>query len=127
MKELKVRLLCKLLHLLQRIVIPAKASTEINNLTKQSEMRLMRHQPKHDKISILPIHAVTGVWLIARLITHVPNVLHDFVLSFPGHFWTGEDNAQVPPKGVLFDLFANKVADAVGDAEQELSTGGDAC
>ena len=120
MKQLKVRLFRELLHRLERIVIPAKAAGEVHNLTEQSEVGLVRNQPKHNKVGILPIHAVAGVGLISGLVAHLTDVLHDLVLAFTGDLLTREDHLQVPPEGILLDFFADKVLDGGGNAPHEL-------
>mmetsp|Transcript_30854 Transcript_30854/g.55902 ORF Transcript_30854/g.55902 Transcript_30854/m.55902 type:complete len:240 (-) Transcript_30854:205-924(-) len=126
MKKLKIRLFGKLLHLLQCIIISTKPTAKIDDFTQQSEMRFVRHQPKHNEICILSIHAVTCIRLIPGLIPHIPNMLHNLMLSLARQFRAGENDAQIPPQGILLDLFTNEIADAIGDTEQELRAGGDA-
>mmetsp|Transcript_43470 Transcript_43470/g.80905 ORF Transcript_43470/g.80905 Transcript_43470/m.80905 type:complete len:244 (+) Transcript_43470:1116-1847(+) len=89
-------------------------------------MRLVRDESQHDEIGILPVHAMPRVWLISRLIPHVPDVLHDFVLALPRNLMPRKNDFEPAPVRVFLDLLPDEVFDGGRDARHELCAGSDA-
>ena len=74
----------------------------------------MTDQSEHDEIGILSIHTVPGIGLVIGLVSHISNVLHDFMFSFTWDIVAGVDYFEVFPEGVFLDLFTDEEFDAVG-------------
>ena len=89
-------------------------------------MRFVRNKTKHYKISILTIDAVTSVWAVSRLIFHHTNMFHDLVLAFAGNVMTTEDNLELSPAWIFFDLFTDEVLDRFRHLGKKFGSGGNA-
>eukprot|EP00978_Attheya_sp_CCMP212_P046022 scaffold370362_cov24-Attheya_sp.AAC.1 len=120
MEELKVGFFGEFLHRFKSVFVVVEATGKVDNLAKERKVGFVRHETQHNEIGVLPVHAVAGVGLVARLMAHVTNVLHNLVLSLTGHFVSRENDLEVAPQRILLDLFPNKVLDGIGHPCHEL-------
>ena len=50
---------------------------------------------QHDEISILTVHAMSGVWFVSWLASHVTDVLHDFMLMIEMLLFDNENELNI--------------------------------
>ena len=88
-------------------------------------MRVVADEPEHDEVSIQPIEAMSDVGIVARLRLCKPDVLHDLVLSFSGHFMPAENDLDASPGCVFSNLLCDKIFELHAEPRHEWRSGRD--
>jgi len=78
-------------------------------------------QAQHDQVSVSSIQAMTIVWWELMFVASDP--LHNLVFTFTWTIRSSENNTEIFPIIILFDLFLNEKVDHFVEFFHELSTG----
>ena len=81
--------------------LPFLAAAKLHDLTKQTKVRFVRDESKHDKIGVEAVQTVRLIRLPVRLRSRPSNVLHDFMLALTSDFVPRQYHRHLCPKWIF--------------------------
>ena len=94
-----------------------------DRLAQDEEVRIVCCEPQHDQICVHSVQHVSSVWVVSRRRSLQPDVSHDLVLSFSGHFGVAENNLDAFPTALVTQTIEDVPMQRATQLGHERSTG----